>query len=302
MPEPRGLRGMHFPGDILDMKKQSYFALGGFLAASFAMPCAHAQFGNEPAKLSLVKVQDDVYVIHNDYVPGNVTALITNEGVILVDDKFEIDHDNIVKMLKTVTNQPVKYVINTHFHGDHSGGNAKLQVEGTLAVASVNARTRMVETKMTGLPNITVQPRGSIWLGGKSAEIYWFGRAHTDGDVVVLFPQNRVLAAGDMYTNGEGTPQLIDYSGGGSAKEWTATVEQATKLDFDTVVPGHGNVAKKADLVAYVGSTKRLTELVTQMVKQGKSKADVEKAMRMEFGWQDFHVQMALDGLINEMK
>ncbi len=146
--------------------------------------------------------------------------------MILVDDKFEIDHDNIVEMLKTVTNQPVKYVINTHYHGDHSGGNAKLQVEGTLAVASVNARARMVETKQTGLPDITVQPRGSIWLGGKTAEIYWFGRAHTDGDVVVLFPQNRVLAAGDMYTNGEGTPQLIDYSGGGSAKEWTATVDK----------------------------------------------------------------------------
>ena len=155
---------------------------------------------------------------------------------------------------------------------------------------------------MTGLPNITVQPRGSLWLGGKSAEIYWFGRAHTDGDVVVLFPQNKVLAAGDMYTNGEGTPQLIDYSGGGSAKEWTATVEQVLKLDFDTVVPGHGNVVKKADITAFRDSTKRLTELITQMVKQGKSKADVEKAMRMEFGWQDFHVQMALDGLINEMK
>src|SRR4030095_13169243 len=182
-------------------------------------------------------------------------------------------------MLKTVTSQPVKYVIDTHFHPDHSGGNAKLQTTGTLAVARAQARARMVEAKQSALPTITVQPRGSVWLGGKSAEIYWFGRAHTDGDVVVLFPQNKVLAAGDMYTNGEGTPELIDYSGGGSAKEWTATVEQASKLDFDTVVPGHGNVAKKADLVAYVGSTKRLTDLVTQMVKQGTSKADVEKAM-----------------------
>jgi cyclase len=284
------------------MKKPIHSTLAGLVLACFAMPAAQAQFGTEPAKLSLVKVQDDVYVIHNDYVPGNVTALITNEGVILVDDKFEVDHDNIMRMLKTVTNQPVKYVIDTHFHADHSGGNAKLQAMGTLAVASAQARARMVETKLPGLPDITVQPRGSLWLGGKSAEIYWFGRAHTDGDVVVLFPQNKVLATGDMYTNGEGTPQLIDYSGGGSAKEWTATVEQVLKLDFDTVVPGHGNVVKKADITAFRDSTRRLTELVSQMVKQGKSKADIEKAMRMEFGWQDFHVQMALDGLINEMK
>jgi cyclase len=284
------------------MKKQTYSTFGALLLGCVALPSAHAQFGSEPAKLSLVKVQDDVYVIHNDFVPGNTTAVITNEGVILVDDKFEIDHDNLVKMLKTVTNQPIKYVINSHYHADHSGGNAKLQAGGTLAVASAQARERMVAGKQPGLPNITVEPRGTLWLGGKSAEIYWFGRAHTDGDVVVLFPQNKLLAAGDMYTTGEGTPQLIDYAGGGSAKEWTATVEQVLKLEFDTVVPGHGPVVKKADITAFRDSTKRLTELISQMVKQGKSKADVEKAMRMEFGWQDFHVQMALDGLINEMK
>jgi glyoxylase-like metal-dependent hydrolase (beta-lactamase superfamily II) len=263
---------------------------------------ASAQFGSEPAKLELVKLQDDLYVIHNEYVPGNTTVLVTNEGVILVDDKFEQDAGNIVAMVKTITNQPIKYVINTHFHGDHSGGNAKLQAAGTLAVASAAARARMVAANQSGQPDITVEPRGSIHLGGKSAEIYWFGRAHTDGDVVVLFPQHRTLAAGDMFTVGEGTPQLIDYSGGGSAKEWTATVTKALALDFDTVVPGHGNVVKKADMQAFRASTQRLTELVTQLVRQNKSRADIEAAMRMQFGWQDFHVQMALDGLINEMR
>lgn len=276
--------------------------LSSLVVGCLALSAANAQFGAEPSKLDLIKVQDDVYVIHNAYVPGNVTALITNEGVILVDDKFEIDHDNIVAMLKTVTNQPIKYVINTHYHGDHSGGNAKLQAGGTLAIASAQARARMVAGNQPGLVDITVEPRGSIHLGGKSAEIYWFGRAHTDGDVVVLFPEDGVLATGDMYTNGEGTPQLIDYAGGGSAKEWTATVEQVLKLKFDTVVPGHGLVVPRGDVQAFRESTKRLTELITQMVKQNKPKADIEATMRSEFGWQDFHVQMALDGLINEMR
>src|SRR5690242_1529741 len=94
------------------------------LSAPYA---ATAQFGTQPAQLSLVKIRDDMYVIQNPLVPGNTTALITNEGVILVDDKFEIDHDSIVALLKTVTTQPIKYVINTHHHADHSGGNAKLQ-------------------------------------------------------------------------------------------------------------------------------------------------------------------------------
>jgi len=284
------------------MKRLSCSSLVALVLACTLAPHAHAQFGTEAAKLSLIKLQDGLYVIHNDAVPGNTTALITSDGVILVDDKFEIDHDNIVALLKTVTSEPVKYVINTHHHADHSGGNAKLQAAGTLAVASAQARARMVEGGQSGLPDITVQPRGSIYLGGKTVEIYWLGRSHTDGDVVVLFPQYRVLAAGDMYTHGEGLPELIDYPGGGSAREWPATVDEVLKLDFDTVVPGHGDVSKKADLATYRDTAKRLWELATQLVKAGKSKADVEKAMRMEFGWQDFHVMMSLDGLMKEAR
>ena len=284
------------------MKRLSFPTLGALVLGCVLMQHANAQFGNEPAKLSVVKLRDDLVVIHNEAVPGNTTALITNQGVILVDDKFEIDHDNIVAMLKTVTNQPVKYVVNTHHHADHSGGNAKLQADGTLAVASANARARMIEGKQSGLPDITVQPRGALYLGGKTVEIYWLGRGHTDGDVVVLFPQYRVLAAGDLFTHGEGLPELVDYSGGGSAKEWPATIDKVLKLDFDTVVPGHGDVAKKADLVKYRESAQRMWEVATQMTKAGKSKADFETVMRMEFGWQDFHVMMALDGLMKEAR
>ena len=285
------------------MNNSRCLAFGLLALGLAALPDAgNAQFGAGPAQLSLVKVRDDICVFQNAFVPGNTTALITDDGVILVDDKFEIDHDNVVAMLRTVTSQPVKYVINTHHHADHSGGNAKLQAGGALAVASIQARQRMVAGNQAGLPDITVQPRGTIWLGGKSVEIYWMGRAHTDGDVVVLFPQSRVLVAGDMYTHGEGTPQLVDYAGGGSAKEWTATVEQVLELEFDTVVPGHGNVATKREMTAFRDSTKRFADVVAQLVQQGKSRAEVEQAMRMEFGWQDFHVQLGLDGLINEMR
>ena len=94
------------------------------------------QFGNQPARLDLVKVKDDLFVIHNPFVPGNTTALVTSEGVVLVDDKFEQDAPNIRAMLKTVTNQPVRYVINTHHHGDHSGGNARIQATGAQVIAS----------------------------------------------------------------------------------------------------------------------------------------------------------------------
>jgi glyoxylase-like metal-dependent hydrolase (beta-lactamase superfamily II) len=141
-----------------------------------------------------------------------------------------------------------------------------------------------------------------VYLGGKTAEIYYFGRGHTDGDVVVLFPEHRTLAAGDLFTNGEGLPELVDHAGGGSAKEWTGTLDKVLALDFDTVIPGHGSVTNKQALRDYRGSTLRMTELLTQMVKQNRSKADIEAVLRKDFGFQDFHIMMSLDGLINEMR
>jgi glyoxylase-like metal-dependent hydrolase (beta-lactamase superfamily II) len=264
---------------------------------------AQAQFGGEPAKLDVIKVRDDIYVISNVAVPGLTTALITNDGVLLVDDKFEVDHDSIMAALKTVTNQPVKYVINSHYHGDHSGGNAKLQALDALAVASVEARARMVAVNQPGLPDITVGDRAEIYLGGKKIEIHKVGRAHTNTDVVVLFPEQRVLATGDIFANGPGTSaQLVDYAGGGSAKEWPKAIDQALTLQYDTVIPGHGLVSTKADLTAYRARAARFAETLQQLVSQGKSRAEIETVVRGQFDWEDFHINAALDGLINEFR
>ena len=144
--------------------------------------------------------------------------------------------------------------------------------------------------------------RGALHLGGKVAEIYWLGRGHTDGDVVVLFPGHRTLAAGDLFTAGEGLPQFVDHAGGGSAKEWTATIDKVLELDFDTVVPGHGVVVKKQQLQEYRDTSRRMTEVLTQMLRQNRSREDVEAVLRNEFGFQDFHIMGSLDGLIAEMR
>jgi glyoxylase-like metal-dependent hydrolase (beta-lactamase superfamily II) len=272
--------------------------LGVLLAGAYV----HAQFGDAPAKLSVVKLADDLFVIHNEFVPGNTTALVTSEGVVLVDDKFEVDHANILAQLKTVTSQPVKYVINTHHHGDHSGGNAKLQAMNVQVVASRQARENMVQGKQPGQPNMTFDGHASIHLGGKRVELYQFGRAHTNGDAVVLFPQHRTLAAGDMFTLGDSTPQLVDYAGGGSAKEWTATLDGALKLDFDRVVPGHGVVTTKAEMHKFRESTVRLATRIHDMAAAKKSRADIEKMVRKDFHFADLHVERSLDGLINELK
>ena len=277
-------------------------SLAALMVAAMCVAFVHAQFGNTPSKLNTVKIADDLFVIHNDFVPGNTTALVTNEGVILIDDKFEIDFANIVAEVKKLTPQPIKYVVNTHHHGDHSGGNAKMQAMNVQIVASEQARDNMVDGKMPGQPAMAFDHHASIHLGGKHVELYHFGRSHTNGDVVALFPAQRTLAAGDMFTFGDDVPELIDYSGGGSAKEWTSTLDSALQLDFDNVVPGHGNVTSKAEMRKFRGSTLRLRDRVHELVGQKKSRADIEKVMRTEFHWADLHVMLSLDGAIAEMQ
>ena len=261
-----------------------------------------AQFGNQAAKLDTIKLKDDLFVIHNDFVPGNTTALITNQGVVLVDDKFEIDHDGIMAQLKKLTNQPVKYVINTHYHADHSGGNPKLQALGAQVVTSERARSKMVEVKQPGMANITLDEALRLYVGGKRIEVHYYGRSHTDGDVVVLFPDHRVLSAGDMFTFGDATPQLIDYAGGGSAREWTTTLDGALKLDFDSVVPGHGGVTTKQEMRKFRDSTLTLRNRVHDMLAQNKSRAEIEKMLRSEFHFADLHVMLSLDGMMSELR
>ena len=283
------------------MRKSSIarFSAGVLLAAGLWI--AYTQ-GPPPAKLDLIKVKDDLYVIHNDIVPGNSTALITGEGVLLVDDKFDVDHNGIMEQLKKVTDKPIKYVVNTHHHADHSGGNAKMQDMSALVVASEEARANMVDGKQPGLPSIVIQHHAHIYLGGKNVELYHFGRAHTNGDMVILFPADRTLAAGDMFTFGDATPQLIDYAGGGSGKEWTKTLDSALQLDFDAVVPGHGLVTTKQEMAKFRDSTLKLRSRVHEMLIQKKTRDDVSKMLQAEFHWAQLHLDRGLDGLMGEMR
>jgi cyclase len=282
------------------MRKSSVVRLSAAVFACGALFTAYTQFGNQPAKLDTIKLKDDLYVIHNAVVPGNTTVLITNDGVLLVDDKFDIDHEGIMAQLKKITDKPVKYVIDTHHHADHSGGNAKFQAMDVKVVASQEAREQMVIGNQPGLPDIVIEHHAHIYLGGKNVAIYHFGRAHTNGDVVVLFPADRVLAAGDMFTKGDDVPELIDYSGGGSGVEWPSTLRSVLQLDFDAVVPGHGPMATKQDMTDFRQSTMRLVSRVREMNRAKKSKDDIAKMLTTEFHWTALHMGRGLDGVIAE--
>ena len=295
------------------MRNTSLFrvAVAPLLFGALWATYAHGQqLGQEAAKQELVKIKDDLYVIHNDFVPGNTTALIADEGVVLVDDKFAVDHDAIMAELKRVTSKPVRYVINTHHHADHSGGNVKMQQMNVQVVSSVRARENMAGSPRDGLfidtqpgfPNVTFENHMQIHLGGKRLELYYFGRAHTDGDIVVYFPAARTLASGDIFVFGDATPQLIDYAGGGSAKEWTTTLDSALQLDFDTVVPGHGNVTTKQEMRKFRDSTVALRNSVHEMVVQKKTRDDISRMLQRDYHWIQVLLDRSLDGLMGELQ
>lgn len=283
------------------MRKSSIIRLSAAVLLLAGLWMAYTQ-GPPPAKLDLVKVKDDLYVIHNEVVPGNSTALITTDGVLLVDDKFDVDHNGIMEQLKKVTDKPIKYVVNTHHHADHSGGNTKMQDMNALVVASEEARENMLDAKQPGLPSIVIQHHAHIYIGGKNVELYHYGRAHTNGDMVVLFPSDRTLAAGDMFTFGDATPQLIDYAGGGSGKEWPKTLDSVLQLDFDTVVPGHGLVTTKQEMAKFRESAMKLRNRVHELLVQKKTRDDVSKMLQTEFHWAQLHLDRGLDGLMGEMR
>jgi len=194
------------------------------------------------------QITPNLYVIIGN--GGNVAVMPTSEGVILVDDKFAQDAPEIVAKVKSISDKPIRYVLNTHQHPDHTGGNEAMMAGNAEVIIHKNARANMVAGNQPGLPRVTFSDETQVFLGGKEVRARYLGRGHTNGDAVIYFPSERVLHTGDLFVNG-GAP-FCDTGSGGSIKEWDATVRKALDYDFDTVIPGHGPVAKKADLEKWV--------------------------------------------------
>jgi len=259
---------------------------------------AYTQTPQSPPN-KIEKLKDDLYVIIGN--GGNVAVYVTGEGVILIDDKFEPDFPDIMAKVKSVTNQPIKYVLNTHHHGDHTGGNAKFLPSAEI-ISHANARANIIQGKQPGPPRVVFSQETAVFLGSKEVRARHFGRGHTNGDAMIYFPALRTIHTGDLMA---GTSPLIDYGGGGSVVDWTKTLDGVMNSgwDFDTVIPGHGPVAKKADLLAYRNNIEKLRNRVSGLIREGKPKDDVAKVLTAEFGWDPKGLQMqrGFEGLFTEL-
>jgi glyoxylase-like metal-dependent hydrolase (beta-lactamase superfamily II) len=271
--------------------------------------CGQAPQAPVPSKVQ--KLADDLYVILSE--GSNTTVYLTDEGVILVDTKFDRNHDDIIAKVKELTNKPIKYIINTHAHVDHTGGNAKM-LPGPEIIGSARLRDAMMKGKLAGAPTVTFADEMSIFLGGKEVVVRHFGPCHTDGDTWIYFPARKALASGDCFNTGNGqgvnltgSPTFafyIDYNTGGSLNGRAKVADAALKLDWNTVIPGHGPVTDRAGFMKWRTDTDAIRNRVTSMVREGKTKDDVTKMLVNEFGWDPMGraTTNSIDGMMAEMR
>ena len=263
-----------------------------------------------PPPSTLEKVADDLYVIRGE--GGNTTIYLTPEGVILVDPKFDRNHADVAAKVASLTDKPVRYVINTHSHGDHTGGNALFAP--AVVIGHRHIREQMLAGKQAGAPELTFDDRTSVHLGGKEVVALHLGPCHTSGDTFVYFPAARVLATGDCFNTGNGdgvnltgSPTFsfyMDYRNGGTIFGKMKAGDAALALGVDTVVPGHGPLTDRAGLSRWRTEIDKINTRVRAMIDAGRSKDEIADMLVAEFGWEKngFTMRGSLDGIIAELK
>jgi glyoxylase-like metal-dependent hydrolase (beta-lactamase superfamily II) len=240
---------------------------------------------------------------------GNVAAYVTDEGVVLVDDMFDRNHADVLAQVKSITARPLRYVFNTHQHDDHAGGNFKMLPLAEV-IAHRNVRTNLADIKEPyyqdtpgtpiGLPRVTFSNELAVHLGGKEVRAVHFGRGHTNGDAIIYFPEVRAVHTGDLMLalrggggrqgaqarpRPPGVPVYVDYVQGGSFIDWSRTLDGLLSLDFDTVIPGHGPVSTKADVVKFKTDLETMRARLVSLIKGGTSKAELVKILEDDYGW-----------------
>jgi glyoxylase-like metal-dependent hydrolase (beta-lactamase superfamily II) len=224
---------------------------------------------------------------------GNITVVTGADGILMVDAEFAPLHDKIRAAIAAVSRQPIKDIVNTHFHPDHASGDAAFIKEGVTVVAHENVKKRMLEGSTNGLTGnhtnglpadavptktYTGNTGPTLKVKGRTAKIGHIPNAHTDGDSYVYFPEVNILATGDIVTLGR-YPN-IDFANGGNIKGMIAGVDKYLKIanDKTEVVPGHGPLAHKADLAAYRAFLVEARDRVAKLIKAGKSEQDAVAA------------------------
>jgi cyclase len=247
----------------------------------------HAQQADfSKVEIKVQKVSGTVYMLEG--LGGNIGASVGEDGIVIVDDEFLPLADKIETALKAITDKPVKFVLNTHWHGDHTGGNPHFGEKAPI-IAQENVRKRLAAggqsrfgvvppAPKAALPVITFDNDVSVHLNGEDIRAIHIPNGHTDGDAVIFFPKANVVHMGDDFFNGGMFP-FIDLESGGSVQGMIAGDEKvlAEVPDDVKIIPGHGPLGSKDDLRKFIAMLRETSAAVQDGIKQGKTLDQLKK-------------------------
>lgn len=291
-------------------------------ALALLVPCfaavAAAQDKPDPSKVSfkVTKVAGQVYVIEDatpEFSGGNIGVSVGPDGIVLVDDKFAALAPKIEAALKTISDKPVRFIINTHFHGDHTDGNAAFGSKSTV-IAHDNTRKRMAAgggkddppAPAAALPIITFDEKLSVHLNGEDIRAVHFPTGHTDTDVVIFFTKSNVVHLGDEFFNG--MYPFIDARSGGSVKGLIGNLKKLLPMipAGAKIIPGHGPIATTKELRTYLTMLEQTTSFVEAGIKAGKTLDQLkqDKSLAKFDAWSKgfFKTDQFIEQLYNDLK
>jgi cyclase len=258
--------------------------LRGFaLAVVLAAPAAAQQQDFSKVEVKAEKISEGLYMLTG--AGGNIGLSVGKNGSFVVDDQYAPLTEKILAAIKAITPDPVRFVVNTHWHGDHTGGNENMGKAGAYVVAHENVRKRMSAEHFNAvfqrttppspegaLPVVTFAEGVTFHWNGEEIRVYHVPPAHTDGDSLVHFVKADVVHMGDLYFNG-GYP-FIDVSSGGRVDGVIVAADRVLAAVRDTtrIIPGHGPLATKADLQAYRDVVKGVRDRIAKLKAEGKSR------------------------------
>jgi glyoxylase-like metal-dependent hydrolase (beta-lactamase superfamily II) len=280
---PHALRSaptLHAPRSPLTTVLAVALCLCGALITA---PAADRDF--DKVKIEVTKVSGPVYMLEGS--GGNIGVLTGEDGIVVVDDQFAPLVPKIKAALKEISDKPVRFLLNTHYHGDHTGGNAAFGAEATiLAHENVRKRLESGSTVMgnatppapkEALPVITFNDRATVHLNGEDVRAIHVPHGHTDGDSVIYFPHANVVHMGDDFVT-YGFP-FVDVKGGGSVSGMIEGVEKVlATLPADVkVIPGHGKLSTPEDVRKFIAMLKDTRAAVAEAAKAGKTPAQMKQ-------------------------
>jgi len=254
----------------------------------------------EKVNITTTKLTAHIYMLQG--AGGNIGVSIGEDGIFIIDDQFAPLSKKILAAIKKLSNKPFKFLVNTHYHGDHTGGNENMTKAGATIIAHDNVKKRLSKPQRNGtlkpkdaLPVITFNDKLNITINGESILVFHVANAHTDGDVMLYFTKSNVLHTGDTYFS-KRYPYIDVYSGGSVHGFIEATKRALLFIDDDTkIIPGHGELSNKEEYKSYLNMLETLRNNIQTAIDMGKTEAEIKADVSLTKIYDDLGYSIGLN-------